>query len=170
MEELCTSSVKSNLSLPQQSALTLHLFLCWRAIKYSSRVSSTAEASLSPWHVLLSFKNTSVSIHTDTHKNTRCRVRKAYISCLKKTDCHNTAHCCTGIHIHIHGWQSLSTLFCSSQNVCKQLAPEVMSKQSINTAHAMWWKPSVSVILRLKMWREHIQAHNKTLSSLSHCC
>lgn len=46
---LCISSVKSNLSLsPQQPVLTPHLFLCWRAIKYSSRVSSTVEAGFSP--------------------------------------------------------------------------------------------------------------------------
>lgn len=67
MQELSVSPVKSNLSLPQQPVLTLHLFLCWRAIKYSSRVSSTAEASFSPWHVLLSFKNTRVSKHTHAH-------------------------------------------------------------------------------------------------------
>lgn len=60
------------------------------------------------------------------HTHTRCRVRKAYISCLRKTDRHNTPHRCTGIHIH--GLQSISTSFCTSQNVCKQLAPPVLSK------------------------------------------
>lgn len=99
---------------PQQSVFTLHLFLCWRAIKYSSRVSSTAEPSFSPWHALLYLNSTRMVIHAQTH--TQSRVRKTSISCLKKTDCHTVTQVFIVTHVNHFTW-------C---NLCKRLAPPII--------------------------------------------
>lgn len=53
---------------------TLHLFLCWSSIKYSSALSSTAAASCLRWHASVSFKCT----YTMHKHGTRVKKKRSY--------------------------------------------------------------------------------------------
>lgn len=89
-------------------------------------MSSTAEASFSPWHDLLSFNNR----RTKTHN----AVRKVYCSCLRKTDCYSITPCCSKKITFTKC--NHYTFICTWQDLSKELDLPVWCKLNINKAHA----------------------------------